>query len=167
MEEYLGILLRVSIMYLYALAVLRISGKRSIDHVSIFDFLVANIIGDMFDDVFWAEIPLAQGLTGMATIMLLHVLVSYLQERSDTVHWIVASKETVVVKNASFVKEGLERERTSKDTVYEQLRIKGEEKLEEVREANWEPGGKLSMLRKEAYREVQKQELQQLKELFK
>src|SRR5574338_262717 len=113
MEEYLGVALRVSIMYVYALALLRLSGKRTISELTVLDFAVATIIGDMFDDVFWAEIPLSQGLTGMTTIILLHVLLAYLEHRSDALHVLLASEKTMVVKNGRFEKEGLQRERTS------------------------------------------------------
>lgn len=166
MDEYLGILLRVSIMYLYALAILRLSGKRSIAHLSVFDFVVANMIGDMFDDVFWAEVPLAQGLTGLTTVVLLHVLVAFVESRSDAVRRLVASEKTVVVRNSAFVEEGLAAERTSRMEVYAHLRLYEEDTLQEVREASWEPNGELSVLRKESSQEVKKQERKQLEELF-
>ena len=57
-----GIILRVSVMYLYALALLRISGKQSVDHLTALDFLITLIIGDLFDDIFWAEVTIPHGL---------------------------------------------------------------------------------------------------------
>ena len=45
-----GIVFRVSVMYLYALALLRISGKQSVSHLTTLDFIVTLIIGDLFDD---------------------------------------------------------------------------------------------------------------------
>src|ERR671924_489440 len=59
-----GIIFRVSIMYLYALALVRISGKQTLGQLTPMDFVVTLIIGDLFDDVFWAEVPLIEGIVG-------------------------------------------------------------------------------------------------------
>ena len=68
-QELIGIALRVSVMYLYVLAIMRLSGKRSLGAITPFDFVVTVIVGDMFDDVFWAEVPLSKGLVGVTTIV--------------------------------------------------------------------------------------------------
>ena len=80
MDEWkaiVGIMIRISIMYLYVLTVLRLSGKRTIGSVSPPDFAVATILGDMFDDVFWAEVPLAKEIVGISTLLLVYLLVVY------------------------------------------------------------------------------------------
>jgi uncharacterized membrane protein YcaP (DUF421 family) len=51
-----GIVFRVSIMYVYALALVRIAGKQSLGQLTPMDFVVTLIIGDLFDDIFWAEL---------------------------------------------------------------------------------------------------------------
>ena len=167
MEEYLGIALRVSIMYIYALVLLRLAGKRSIADLTVMDFVVVNILGNLIGHLYWTTTPLSEGLTAMATIVFVHTLVAYLEHRSDTVHFLAASDKTVVVKNGRFEHAGLKRERTSKEEVYAELRLKGEDRLEEVREASWEPDGHLSVLKKEPYKEVQKRDKKKLQELFK
>lgn len=166
MQDLIGIVLRISILYLYVLALLRLSGKRSIGALSPLDFVVALIIGDLFDDVIWAEIPLSKGLVGLTTIFVLHGSMAYLTYRSQQIHDLVESTKTMVVRNSRFVKEGLDHERTSKDIVYAQLRLQNEENLQEVHEAFWEPNGQLSVQKKAENKPVQKKGLPQLVELF-
>lgn len=166
MQDLIGIALRISILYVYVLALLRLSGKRSLGNLSPLDFVVALVIGDLFDDVIWAEIPVAKGLVGVTTIIFLHTIMSYLTFRSQWLHTMVESTKTIVVKNSRFVEEGLALERTSKDTVYSQLRLQMEENLQEVRAASWEPSGQLSVQKKEAQKPVQKKDLPQLLDLY-
>src|SRR5512133_900580 len=94
-----GIILRVSVMYLYALALVRISGKESIGQLSSMDLVVTLIIGDLFDDVFWVEVPLVQGLVGFGTIILAHILVTYLCSRSKLVYQLVNSPARVLIRD--------------------------------------------------------------------
>jgi uncharacterized membrane protein YcaP (DUF421 family) len=86
-----GIIFRVSIMYVYALALVRISGKQSLGHLTPMDFIVTLIIGDLFDDVFWADVPLAEGMVGFVTIILVHILVTFVTSRNASIYWLLAS----------------------------------------------------------------------------
>lgn len=167
MEEYLGIVLRVSIMYIYILALLRLSGKRSIGELSAIDFVVATVAGDMFDDVFLSEVPAAQGLVGLGVILLLHTLVALGDSRSQLVHRLAAGQPSVVIQRGSVREAGLRKERTSLDEVWSNLRVRGEDKIQEIAAAAWEPSGQLSVLKETAAREVQKQDLERLKKVIK
>jgi uncharacterized membrane protein YcaP (DUF421 family) len=68
------IVVRVIFTYVVTLAFVRAGGRRTVGHRSVASFVLALIIGDMFDDVFWAEVPAAQFIVGAGTLMLLHVL---------------------------------------------------------------------------------------------
>jgi uncharacterized membrane protein YcaP (DUF421 family) len=166
-KELLGLTLRVSIMYLFALSLLRLAGKRSIGNLSPLDFIVTLIIGDMFDDIFWTEIPLSQAVVGMATIIVLHMGVeyaSYLNKRIE--HW-VCGGETPIVRSGRLVQEGMRNQRFPREEVYADLRLQGEDTLRDIRAANLEPNGQLSVLHKEDAQPAQKKDLPQLLELFR
>jgi uncharacterized membrane protein YcaP (DUF421 family) len=151
MDEMLGIALRASVMYLYALVTLRLSGKTAVGDLTPMDFVVATTIGDLFDDVFWAEVPVAQGLVAFGTVILTHLLVGYASWKKPAINRLVASRPTVVVRYGSFVAEGLHHERTRPEEVLAALRLQGEDRVGEVRFASWEPGGELSVLKREEF----------------
>jgi len=159
MEALLSLAFRISVMYAFALTLLRLAGKRSIGDLSALDFLVILIIGDQFDDVFWMDIPLSQGLVGMATIVGLHMLVSYAGWRSQHIHNFVASTPTPVVQKGELLFEGMRQERTPEQTVLMALRMLGEDSPHEVREGAWEPNGQLSVLKIEKEKPLQKGDL--------
>jgi uncharacterized membrane protein YcaP (DUF421 family) len=167
MQEMLSIILRVSVLYIYLLALLRLSGKRSIGELSPLDFIVALVLGDMADDLIFASQPVAAGLVGAAVILFLHTLVGLIASRSSAFHRLVAGRPVLVVFSGKLAPEGMNLERTPASTVEMELRLRGEQDPGEVQEAYWEANGAMSMLQKPRFKDAQKEELPRLKELFK
>jgi len=153
-----GIIFRVSVMYIYALTLVRIAGKQSIGQLAAMDLVVTLIIGDLFDDVFWAEVPLVQGLVGFGTVVLAHILVTYLSSRSKRIDQLVNSPARVVIQDGKLVLENLQREWMRQETLQFELRLKGEEHPREVREARLEPEGQTSVLKRDVNKPVQKKD---------
>lgn len=143
----IGIALRVTIMYLYALALVRIAGKESLGQLTAMDFVVTLIIGDLFDDVFWVEVPLVQGLVAFAVIVFIHMLVTFIASRNIRFYRLVTSPERLLIENGKLILKNLQLERMRADDVQFELRTKGEEHLREVKEAWLEPGGQVSVIK--------------------
>ena len=154
-----GIIIRISVMYFYALALVRISGKQSVGQLTALDFVVVTIIGDLFDDVFWAEIPIPQGMVGFGTIIFVHILVLYMSSRNVLIHQLVTSPPRMIIQKGRLVQKNLQRERTRPETVQFEMRLNGEEHLKEVREARWEPKGQISVIKIESYKPAKKKDM--------
>jgi len=146
-------------MYLYALVLLRISGKESVSHLTAMDFVVTLIIGDLFDDVFWAEVPVLQGTVGFGTIILAHILVTYASSRNQFLHRLIASPARLVIQKGKLVQENLGREWMRPETLQFEMRLRGEEHVREIKEARLEPKGQVSMLKTASAQPVQKKDL--------
>ena len=56
----LRIAVRAAFGFVVLLILVRVSGKRTVKQGSPFDFTVALILGDMFDDAVWAEAAMSQ-----------------------------------------------------------------------------------------------------------
>ncbi len=166
MEDLLGILIRASVMYLYVLTIIRLSGKRTIGAISPADFAVATMLGDMFDDVIWAEVPLAKGIVGISTIMLIHLLVVYTSYKNARIDHFFGAQSTMMVRDGKLDEAGLRRERLRPEEVEFLLRQKGVDRLDEIKESQMEPGDTLSVLRREAAKPAQKRDLPLLKEVL-
>jgi uncharacterized membrane protein YcaP (DUF421 family) len=154
-----GIIFRVSIMYLYALALVRISGKQSIGQLAAMDLVVTLIVGDLFDDVFWAEVPLVQGLVGFGTVILAHMLVTYLSSHSKPIDRLINSPPRLVIENGKLVQAGLQREWMRQENLLSALRLNGEEHPKEVKQATLEPEGQVSAIKAESNKPVNKKDL--------
>lgn len=145
--ELTGIIFRVSVMYLYALALVRIAGKQSIGQLTAMDFVVTLVIGDLFDDVFWAEVPLVQGMVAFAVIVLAHILMTFISSRSIRFYRLVTSPERILIEDGKLVQKNLQREWMRQDTLMSELRTNGGEHPRQVKEAWLEPKGKLSVVK--------------------
>ena len=166
MEEYLGIAARITITYLYILALMRLSGKRSVDSLSPLDFLVALVLGDLFDDIFWAEVPLAQGITALTVIILLHTLMAVGEAHTNWIHKLVTGEPALVVERGAVQREALGKERLHEQELFSELRVIGQDQLEEVREAYLETSGEVSALPTEAADLVRRKDKERVKELL-
>lgn len=80
----LRIALRVVIAYLVLLVLVRVSGKRTVKQGSPFDFAVALILGDMFDDAIWAEVAASQFIVACGVLVSAHLLTDFVRFRSGS-----------------------------------------------------------------------------------
>jgi uncharacterized membrane protein YcaP (DUF421 family) len=77
----LRILIRVVFAYVLLLVLMRLSGKRTVKQANPFDFTIALIVGDLVDDVVWAEVNAAAFVIATGTLMLIHVTLDLFRYR--------------------------------------------------------------------------------------
>lgn len=156
METVIGVALRVLVMYAYAVALTRLSGKRELGQLSPVDFVVVLIIGDMFDDVFFLEIPVVKGLIGFTSIVVIHQLLSFATSRSKALDIVLGSGPVLLVREGLIQAKGLRKERLREEDLWSFLRMQDIESLEEIKEARLEPTGHLSVLKRPFSKSAQK-----------
>jgi uncharacterized membrane protein YcaP (DUF421 family) len=166
-EELTGIAVRATVMYVYAVVLMRISGKRAMRQFSMPDAAAIFLIGDMFDDIFWAELPLAKGLVGVSTVVLIHLLAEWGIWRWLWFDRLVESAPRLMLRNGEMLPEALAAERLRREDLTWELRTKGEDDLDEIEEAYQEPADHLSVVRKEEHRPAQKRDLPRFEALFR
>jgi uncharacterized membrane protein YcaP (DUF421 family) len=158
-----SIIVRISVMYLAALALVRLAGKQSIGELATMDFVVVTILGDGLDSVIYGEVPVMDGVIYLATIVFLHLLVSYVSSRSKLAFRVFNSPARLMIQHGMVQHSGLAAERMRPEEVASHMRERGEDLLHEVKEAWLESNGRLSVVRTTASRPVQKQDLRLLK----
>jgi uncharacterized membrane protein YcaP (DUF421 family) len=77
----LRIAARVLFAYVVLLALVRVSGKRVVKHGSPFDFTIALIVGDMVDDLVWAEVAAAQFVVAAGALFVIHTAIDVFRFR--------------------------------------------------------------------------------------
>jgi uncharacterized membrane protein YcaP (DUF421 family) len=112
----------------------------------------------MFDNVFWAEVPVIEGVVGLATVVLMHMLVTFLTSRNTSFYWLLASPARPLIEKGRLVQKNLQLERIRAEDVQFELRLKGEEHMREVEEARLEPSGQVSVIKNPANKPVQKKD---------
>jgi uncharacterized membrane protein YcaP (DUF421 family) len=77
----LRIAVRAVLAYVFLLVLVRVSGKGTVVQGSAFDFTVALIVGDMVDDLLWAEVNAAEFVVGAGTPFLIHAVLDGMRYR--------------------------------------------------------------------------------------
>jgi uncharacterized membrane protein YcaP (DUF421 family) len=159
--DLLAIAVRALVAYAFLLALVRASGKRSVSHTSPFDFVMALVLGDLFDDLLGAEIGLAQFAVAAGTLVVVETATATAQARSGWLHTWVTGEPVVLLRDGEPVRDALRRERVKEDDLEAHLRLHGMERArwEDVRTARLEPGGAVSVERTRRAQEVERRDL--------
>ena len=83
----LRLVARTAFAFVFIFVLVRVSGQRTVKQGDAASFVVAIIIGDMFDDLIWAEVAASQFVIGVGTLLLVHLLVSENAYSSGTRTW--------------------------------------------------------------------------------
>jgi uncharacterized membrane protein YcaP (DUF421 family) len=81
------IVMRVLFAYVSIVVLVRISGHRTIRQGDVLSFVLAVVLGDMFDDLFWAEVPAAQFLVAVTALVGAHMWTTGVNARSGERIW--------------------------------------------------------------------------------
>ena len=143
------IALRAAFAYVVLLALLRASGKRTVAQGTAFDFVLALVLGDMIDDLLWAEVPAARFTVGVGMLTLVHALVSALAFRSERLARWVSGAPVVAFVHGSPRRRALRAERMNRHELARMLRLEGvpDESWTDVRRLCVEVGGQPSVQR--------------------
>ncbi len=147
MEKLLGIALRVVIVYVYLLVTVRLSGKRTIAEGTPFDLVVAFIVSDFPDDIIWGWVPVAQGITAITTVVLLHATVVFAMYHSDVLRRLIESEPSLFVEMGKPVRHNLSFEKINEFDLTAMLREHNISDMRDVQKARLEPSGQLSVER--------------------
>jgi uncharacterized membrane protein YcaP (DUF421 family) len=77
----LRIAVRAVFAYVLLLMLVRVSGKRTIRQGSPFDFTIALVIGDMTDDLLWAEVNASEFAVAAGMLFVVHATIDALRYR--------------------------------------------------------------------------------------
>lgn len=88
----LRIAVRAAFMFVFMLVLVRASGKRTIRQSDLSSFIVALIIGDLFDDFTWAEVSAAQFVVAAGAIVTTHLLAGTTIAAGGMREWLRAAR---------------------------------------------------------------------------
>lgn len=147
---------RAVAVYAVMLAVIRLSGKRTIGSFSAFDFLVALMLGEVVDEIIYGSVSMPQGFIAVGVIALLHYGNSWLTYWDHGFGHILEGSPTVVLEKGQLHYPGMRAERMNEKDVLSELRLQGVDDLREVKVAVIEYNGQLSVIRQDWAEPVQK-----------
>ena len=132
--------------YVTLIAMLRLSGKRTLAKLNAFDLVVTVALGSTLSAILLQEsIALAEGALALALLILLQYLVSALSVRSPAFAKAVRSEPALLVRDGRYCLETMRRERITQDEALAAIRSSGGLSIDEARAVILESDGTLSV----------------------
>ncbi len=158
MELY-KIAVRALFAYVVLLALMRASGKRVVSEASARDFVVALIIGDLIDDLLWAEVGAAQFTAATGGVIVAGLMVALATYTSSGLATVLNGKPQLVLGQGVPVRSGMRAERVNEKELAALLRVQGVERARwgDVHRAWLEESGELSISWNEEMRPARRQ----------
>src|SRR5687768_9799218 len=116
------IAVRVLFAYVFMLALIRVSGKRAIAQGTPLDFVLALIIGDLFDDLFWGEVSAATLVAASGSLVFLHVMLAALEAKFIPLARLLQSTPRLILANGAVIETARAGERVSECDLHMLLR---------------------------------------------
>jgi uncharacterized membrane protein YcaP (DUF421 family) len=151
---------RTVLIYALMLLMIRILGKRTIGNLTAFDMLIALIMGDLAGDAIYGDVPVGSAVVAVLCLSSLHYGNSWLSYHVPRAGAWLEGRPTPIVKEGEWRLEGLRRERMSEQEARGELRLVGIEDLSEVKLAQVENDGQVSVIRQDWAEPVKRRDLE-------
>jgi len=141
--------LRAVVVYVVVLAMVRLSGKRTVGQFTPFDLVVVVLLGTAVQNsLIGADTSLLGGLLLAATLISLNWLTGLVSARSAAADRIIEGAPVLLVREGEIFEQALRRQHVSRRELEEVLRLKGCRSVAEVALATLETNGEISVVRR-------------------
>lgn len=142
--------LRTLIMFLVILLALRVSGKREVKQLSVYELVLVIGLGSAAGDpMFYDDVPLSASVVVFVVMMGCYKLATRISDKNPKVRVALEGKPVYVVENGCIDKQNFDDEDLGLDELFAELRLAGVEQLGQVRVAILESNGELSVFLQE------------------
>lgn len=115
-----------ALAYLALVAILRISGKRTLTKLNAFDLVVTVALGSILATVLLSKsVALAEGVLAMALLVFLQFAITWLSVRSPGFQDLVKSEPTLIMHQGRFLDGAMRAQRLTREEVMSALRSNG------------------------------------------
>ncbi len=143
----LEILIRCTVMFIIIISFLRLSGKRGIRQLSLFELAIILCLGSAAGDpMFTKDVPIAHALVVFVAILFLYRLITWGMVKHKKIETLLEGRALCVVKDGLLVYKDFQKQIYSHDEFFSEMRQQNVEHLGQVRTALLESDGILSLL---------------------
>lgn len=128
------------------IVILRLSGKRTLTQMTVFDFIFVVAVGELLaSSILSKEVTLVEGLAAITTMVVLQLVISVITQRSRTAERIINGEPTLLFAHGKFIHSALRKERITESEVRAAIRLQGVSRVEDVDAVIIENDGELSV----------------------
>lgn len=133
--------------YAALVALLRLSGKRTLSKMNAFDLVVTVALGSTLATILLSEdVALAEGVVAFSVLIAMQFAIAWLSVRSKRVNRLVKSEPRVLVLRGRVLAESLREERVVEEEVLAALRTEGLASMEGVEAVILETDGSFTVV---------------------
>ena len=141
--------LRAVVVYVALLAMVRLSGKRSVAQTTPFDLILLVLLGTAVQNsLIGKDVSLLGGLILAATLITLNYLIGFLTARVHAMHVVVEGEPVLLARNGEVFANVLRRENLCPADFEEAMRRHGIRTRDDIECAWLEPDGRVTLLRR-------------------
>jgi uncharacterized membrane protein YcaP (DUF421 family) len=137
-------------VYLFLLLVFRISGKRSLNQITMFDFVMLLIISETTQQALLADdFSVTNAFILIITLMGADIIISFIKSKFKRVDKFIDGLPTILINKGKIVKEALDNTRVDEEDILESARkIHGLQRMDQISYAILEKDGNISIIPK-------------------
>lgn len=143
----IGRTVTLSIIGFAALIILlRVSGKRTLSKLNVFDFVFVVAVGSVFAaTIISKDVTLVEGLCALVSLVGFQVILAKVAAHSQRAERIINGDPTLLLSKGRFIQSALRKERITEEEVRASIRSKGITRVEDVDAVILENDGTLSV----------------------
>jgi uncharacterized membrane protein YcaP (DUF421 family) len=140
-------IVRAIVVYLFLIALLRITGKRQVGQLAPFDLVLLLVLSNAVQNSMnGGDNSVTGGLISAVTLVTMNWLVGWLTFKSKAIEALVEGRPEVLIHNGKLYKDALNREKLTHHELMTALREAGCNSIEEVHAAMLENDGTISVI---------------------
>lgn len=133
-------------MFLAVVLVLRLTGKRGVQQLSIFEMVMIITLGSAAgDSMFYEDVGMLHALAVFAIILLVYRILIYFLTKNEKAEFLLEGKPVYIIRHGTLCLDALTNKDLGSDEFFGELREKNVEHLGQVRYAILEDNGKLTV----------------------
>jgi uncharacterized membrane protein YcaP (DUF421 family) len=126
--------------------VLRVSGKRTLSKMNVFDFVFVVAVGSVFAaTIISKDVTLLEGLSALVTLVGFQTILAKIAAHFPRAERIINGNPTLLLSKGRFIQSALKKERVTEEEVRASIRSKGINRVEDVEAVILENDGTLSV----------------------
>lgn len=146
LEFLYEVLFRSAVMFIALLIVIKLTGKRGVKQLSIFETVIIIALGSAAGDpMFYEDVGVLPALIVFLVVLFLYRVVTWLTGRSKAFEQLVEGKTECLIRDGRFSVQSFERESLAQDEFFTELRLRSIEHLGQVKNAYLETTGDVSV----------------------
>lgn len=140
------VVIRVLIAYSVVFIFLKISGRRGVQQLSLFEVVIILTLGSASGDVtFYDDVPVLPVIMVFIVLLALYRLTTWAMSRSTTLSTLIEGNVVTLISQGKYVSSNLDKLNISEDEFLMELRHAGAEHLGQIRLGLVEVDGQLSL----------------------